>query len=161
MMKPIVIISCLLLGACASNVESSWQCPNPVPNGSPCTDIAGADGMVSKPAQEAMAVPENPVPREVTANVIGSAASSAGKLAAKSGAPFTWPWAKANGEKGAAVDIIVPDVDTETKDDVLLKQRAPERVARVWFAPFIDKYNNRHEESIIYVVDQESTWRTE
>lgn len=37
--------------------------------------------------------------------------------------------------------------------------RTEEKVARVWFAPFIDRFNNRHEDSIVYFVDSNSTWR--
>ncbi len=45
------------------------------------------------------------------------------------------------------------------KDDEVLLHRTQERVGKVWFAPFVDKYNNRHDQSVVYFVDSQSKWR--
>lgn len=37
--------------------------------------------------------------------------------------------------------------------------RTSEKISRIWFAPFVDKYSNRHEESTVQIVDKNSTWR--
>ena len=37
--------------------------------------------------------------------------------------------------------------------------RTKEKVSRVVFAPFIDSNGNRHEESVVYIVDEQPNWR--
>ncbi|MFC1659308.1 type IV conjugative transfer system lipoprotein TraV [Pseudomonadota bacterium] len=37
--------------------------------------------------------------------------------------------------------------------------RTNEKVTRVVFAPFIDEYGNRHEQSTVYIVDEQPNWR--
>lgn len=38
------------------------------------------------------------------------------------------------------------------------KLRTPEKVGKVWFAPYIDADGNQHSQSIVYVVDEEPKW---
>lgn len=158
MIKKITLIFCLLVAGCASHIGSNWQCPNPTAKGSPCVNIAQADSQ-SKKQEKEDTQDKNPINRNVTDHMVKAAAISGEKLEKPQ---ETLALNNLKEEPVRATTGIAPELPyIEEKYEVALKRRTTESVARVWFAPFIDKYNNRHEESIIYVVDQESSWRKE
>ncbi len=165
MVKQITALFCsfMILAGCASNIGSNWQCPNPS-NGSPCVNIAQADGQLKKRNELSKddTQEKNPVTRDVTNDVIDSSAQA--KQKAEKPEKLAVSINKENPveqkKTDAPLDTFGPPTEAQLKNEVS-NQRIAESVARIWFAPFIDRYNNRHDESIIYVVDQESAWRTQ
>ncbi|MDA0967626.1 MAG: hypothetical protein O2970_11820 [Proteobacteria bacterium] len=74
----------------------------------------------------------------------------------------------AKGKENSSADNIVVEKDlivllnnNETIKDPVSGDsiRTDEKISRIWFAPFIDKYSNRHEASFIQIIDKSSTWR--
>lgn len=63
------------------------------------------------------------------------------------------------GPRKVSEEVLVVKLGIAVPDQEPMPYRTSERVARIWFAPFIDKYSNRHEDSLVHFVDQDSNWR--
>jgi hypothetical protein len=58
----------------------------------------------------------------------------------------------------AAGDVTVAERLLSPSSAVFNELRLPEVIGRVVFLPFVDKYGNRHEKSIVYYLEQPSNW---
>ncbi len=153
-----------LSGCAATHVGEDWQCP--LAQGTQCASVAAADPAVKR--TDGTAVPAPPM----TAPDGGT-----GDACIRGCNPFAWiarlfagpPDDAAAGEDGPEKEAAATATDspaaTQEKasapaaDGTADSLRAPERIARVWIAPFADADGVFREASWVRIVIEPAGWR--
>jgi type IV conjugative transfer system lipoprotein TraV len=141
----------LLVTACNSNVNSSWDCP--YQKGGSCASITANANRAMKEEPKALednkAAPLNIIKKENTAKADGINRHKV-KLINHN---------DHNNYRAGSVDIIDKIDVSKHKDDKNYDYlRKTETVSRIWFSSFIDENDNLHAESYVYFVDEKSMW---
>ena len=164
------VLAALALAGCASgHVGEDWQCP--LAQGAVCASVAAADPAVREAgtARERSSAARPPDATGAEDGADGSAdASAAAAPDCDSGCnPFGWLarlFAPADedaasrpddGPGAAPAAAPLPDEDGPFGDAL----RAPERIARVWIAPFVDGAGVWREASWVRIVIAPARWR--
>jgi len=137
-MKKITSI-CLLfiIASCSSNTQSTWNCPAPEGGKGSCVSIKESDLSGSGELEK----------NKFTTDFL----SSSQKIEIKLVAPKLKDLKKLKEESPKNAYVSEP-VNHGSR------LRTPERVGKIWFAPYIDSEGNQHSEKIIHVVDEEPKW---
>ncbi len=160
----------LLAGCSSSHVDEEWQCP--MTQGELCTRVEAADPAVPKTAQ-----PGRPAHRHGQENMEGSdCAETCGPLGwfgrlfgigetDTASREIAAPGEPAEPGVGIAVQPLPEIADTPAQetaapvDAATSGLRAPETVARVWIAPFVDGDGLYREASWVRVVLAPAHWQ--
>jgi len=134
MMKTLIIITSLALVSCSGNVKNTWTCPTPEGGKGNCMSIKEADLSFS--------------PNENQKNNF-SYINSAQKIEINLIAPKLKDLKKLQVENS---QFTIQELENKPK------LRTPEKIGRIWFAPYIDAEGNQHSEYVVMVVDEESKW---
>ena len=167
-----VVMAALGMAGCAvTHVGEDWQCP--IAQGIQCASVAAADPAVQRPAV--------PGPSE-TARVLTASGPADG---AREGcvpcvvrsSPFAWFAGLFRRDAGGGGDQVrdVDAVDTEVAAPPPVSEQAagagqfavaepapvrlPERIGRVWIAPFVDADGVYREGAWVRVVIAPATWK--
>ncbi len=135
MKKCIYICILFFIASCSGNTKSTWSCP--ILEGGKGSCISIQDAALSfneKPAGQSMA----------------DFANSKQKIEINLIAPKFKDLKKIKQEESKRENY------EQTPQNSRL--RTPEKVGRVWFAPYIDSEGNQHSEKVIHVVDEEAKW---
>ena len=145
----LAISSISLLSACHSNVGGDWDCP--IQKGGGCSSIRTN-------AKKAMSIAaESEDELGVVKQQVKSAKSK--KEASKQTKPDNEVIAYKVLEKNIKhIDLASEIMDLSSALSDFNKLRSHDKVSRLWFAPFIDEDDNLHQESFVYVVDDNSYW---
>ncbi len=169
----LLLVVCFSLITSCSSTKGSWECPLPKGGKGNCRSIAAADNSsaaeAAKPKQDQASntSPQKPSPvqllKEKDKTRRRSFWAKFGRHDSKTKEPNreaisiqSQITADGLGEKmsvtGGSVREGASIVATATN------LRSPEKIGRIYFAPYVDSAGNRHSESFIFVVDEESKW---
>lgn len=152
-----------LAGCGASHVGETWQCP--LAQGAQCTSVAGADPAVWADDQPAALPPARAAaPNGVVEDAAGEDSWACTGLCR----PFAWlsrRFAGGGAPDAAAVDradrsdeipvAAVPDAGYRSGADA----RLPEKIGRVWIAPWVDGNGVYREGAWVRIVIRPAAWR--
>ena len=161
------VLAALALAGCASgHVGEDWQCP--LAQGKVCASVAAADPAVPEVPTAGNRGAAHPPDNARVEDHAGKSAAAAPDC--DSGcSPFGWLarlFAPADEDAAARPDgagpaseapaaAPLPDEDSPSGETL----RAPERIARVWIAPFVDADGVFREASWVRVVIAPARWR--
>ncbi len=136
MKRYIILILSIFVYSCSSNVKSEWSCPVLEGGKGSCVsiqeaDVKGLQAISTNGGSNNFSYVDSE--QEIEINLVAPKVS---KLEDVYGKSF---WKKG-----------------ELKSNQ--RFRTEEKIGRVWFASYIDSRGNRHEESIVYVVDEKPQW---
>lgn len=153
----------LLAGCGATHVGETWQCP--LAQGAQCTSVAGADPAIQADDRQA-ALP--PVRAAAQNGVLEDAAGEEYRACTGLCRPFAWLsrlFAGGDTPDAAVVDgadrsaeisvAAVPDAGFRSPADV----RLPEKIGRVWIAPWVDDNGVYREGAWVRIVIRPAAWR--
>jgi len=139
-----IIISLLALStSCSGSVKSNWSCPTPEGGKGSCVSIKDAD------------MNDSSTKDKPSFNYIDSAQ----KIEIKLVTPKFKDLKKLQQEKDQKAEEGSAEGKLQAGSQSQgTKLRTPEKVGKIWFAPYTDSDGNQHSESVIYVVDEEPRW---
>ncbi len=159
------VLAALALAGCASgHVGEDWQCP--LAQGAVCASVAAADPAVP---EAGTALPPDAMGAEDRADGSADASAAAVPDCDSGCSPFGWLarlFAPADEDAAARPDgagpasevpaaAPLPDEDSPSGEAL----RAPDRIARVWIAPWVDADGVWREASWVRVVIAPARWR--
>ena len=161
--RSVLLVACALLalaGCSANHIGETWQCP--IAQGAQCTSVAGAD-----PA----------IPRAISGEslasmpVSGSRTTAATQNRACTGLcrPFAW-FSRLFTDTESAQDLVSGDglalaadlpVDPASGEESrpIADVRLPEKIGRVWIAPWVDGDGVYREGAWVRIVIRPAAWR--
>ena len=134
MMKKLIITTSLLLVSCGGNVKNTWTCPTPEGGKGSCISIRDAHSSSFSNENQKNNFSYIDSSQKIEINLV---------------APKLKDLKKLQVEKP---EFSIQELDNKPK------LRTPEKIGRIWFAPYIDAEGNQHSEYVILVVDEESKW---
>ena len=163
----------LLAGCGASHVGETWQCP--LAQGAQCTSVAGADPAIREDDRQAALPPVRTVARN---GVLEDADGEDDRACTGLCRPFGWlkRWLEGGGE-AATADAEVPaagengkavdgasepasaNPDPRSRIAAIPDTRVPERIGRVWIAPWVDDDGVYREGAWVRIVIRPGAWR--
>ena len=136
----IILLSLLFILSSCSTTKGSWDCP--MQDGAGCRTIYEADHDVDSDCKGKKC--NKKLKKQSEKYINKKAFIKHIKETEKS-------------KKGKNVSIY--SENQNNKPTALKSLRTNEKVSRVVFAPFIDSNGNRHEQSTVYIVDEQPNWR--